>query len=255
MDQRVDWGRDRDGISGDRMSQGDCFGLQKHAGAAPEAGAQGIAPLDACVTIISYDWIAGVKEVAADLVESSGFWEGFDEGEVVSQPFESFEVSVSFARRGAFLFSKWLLAGPEVVGRMAHDDGEVGFFDELLVESRAEDADDVGICCEEQNSAGGAVDPVKRVNGLPDLITENLHRDLVIRVGVIGGVDELSRRFVDGDEGVIAEEDLKSHQRLRVRPVLRRGPLFLSLGFLCWRGLESVLFPPPGPRLFLGWEA
>lgn len=116
---------------------------------------------------------------------------------------------------------------------MSNDDGEVVFLYELIVEGRPELSDDVGISGEEDDAASGAVDPVQGVNVLADLIPKDLHRDLIIRVRMIGRMDELSGWFVDRDQEFIAVENLKRHYRLRVRPVFRRGPLFLSLGFLC----------------------
>jgi hypothetical protein len=144
--------------------------------------------------------MAGVQEVAADLMESTGSRFCFEKGELAGKPFEDFKIGLGFAERSAFFFAERFAASPGVFARVSHDDGEVGFFDELIVESRAKDADDPGIGGKEQYSARGTVDPMKGVNGLPDLITEDLHRDLVIRVGVIGGVDELSRRFVHCDD-------------------------------------------------------
>ena len=46
-------------------------------------------------------------------------------------------------------------------------------------------------------------------------------------------MNQLTRRFVDRNEVIVPIENFQGHYRLRVRPVFRRGPLFLSLGFLC----------------------
>lgn len=93
-------------------------------------------------------------------------------------------------------------------GWYAVDDGVVGFFYLMPFESAVQGACCVAIGAEEKDASGGAVDAVDVVNARVDLIAEDFHRNEIVFLGFIGGVDEVTGGFIDGDQPVVTVKNM-----------------------------------------------
>ena len=93
------------------------------------------------------------------------------------------------------------------LGRMAAHDGEVGLVHPLRFELRAEPAPDLAVEGEEQHAGRAAVEAMHRMHVLPDLVAQQLHGEASFVAVEQRAVHEQARRFVDGDQILVAIDD------------------------------------------------
>jgi hypothetical protein len=97
--------------------------------------------------------------------------------------------------------------------RVAAHDGEVGLVDVLRFELRAELAADVAVEGKEQHARGAAIQPVRGVHVLADLVAQDLHSKAGFVAVEDGAVDEQASRFVDGDQVFVAIQNRQGFAR------------------------------------------
>jgi len=106
------------------------------------------------------------------------------------------------------------------LGRMAADDGEIGLVDPLRFEGGADGGGSRRIEGEEQHAGRAAIEAVRRVDALPDLVAHDLQRETRFVAVEHAAVHEQAGRLVHGDQRRVAVEH---RQRLAHAVVLSRA--------------------------------
>ena len=184
------------------------FGLEEHAGADAVFCAELVAAFDFGVAIVSDDGEIVESEVPADLVESSAFRDGLDEGEFGRDFLKNSKMSLRRLGFAGVVFCERFPTIPLILIRESVDDGEVGLVDFVSLESEVQFACDVAIGGEEEDSRSRSVETVDRMDLLANLIAEDLHRDFVVGLRLVGRDDHLPGGFVYRDDPLILEENI-----------------------------------------------
>jgi len=184
------------------------FGLEEHAGADAVSGTELVAAFDLGVAVVSDDGEFFESEVTADLVESSAFRDGLDEDEFGRDFLKNSKMSLRRLGFTGVVFCERLATIPLILIRESVDDGEVGLVDFVSLESEVQFACNVAIGGEEEDSRSGAVEAVDRVDSPADLIAEDLHRDFVVGLRLVGRDDHLPGGFVHRDDPLILEKNV-----------------------------------------------
>lgn len=111
------------------------FGLEEHAGAGAVFCTKLVAAFDFGVAIVSDDGEIVESEVAADLVESSAFGAGLNEGELGRNFLKNSKVSLRSLGFAGVVFCESFPTIPLILIRGSVDDGEVGLVDFVSLES------------------------------------------------------------------------------------------------------------------------
>ena len=208
LNQGIKWRFDGEVFFGDRMLELERFGLEEHAGAGGVFCTKLVAAFDFGVAIVSDDGEIIESEVAADLVESSAFRDGLNEGEFWRDFLKNSKMSLRRLGFAGVVFCESFPTIPLILIRESVDDGEVGLVDFVSLESEVQFACDVAIGGEEEDSRSGSVEAVDRVDLPADLIAEDLHRDFVVGLRFIGRDDHLPGGFVHRDDPLILEKNI-----------------------------------------------
>ena len=208
MDQGIKWRFDSEVFSGDRMMELERFGLEEHAGADAVFCTELVAAFDLGVAVVSNDGELVESEVTADLVESSAFGAGLNEGEFGRNFLKNSKVSLRRLGFAGIVFCESFPTIPLILIRGSVDDGEVGLVHFVSLESEVQFACDVAIGGEEEDSRSRSVETVDRMDLPADLIAEDLHRDFVVGLRLIGRDDHLPGGFVHRDDPLILEENV-----------------------------------------------
>ena len=208
MDQGIKWRFDSEVFSGDRMMELERFGLEEHAGGDAVFCTKLVAPFDFGVAVVSDDGKLFESEVTADLMESSAFRAGLDEGEFGRDFLKNSKMSLRRLGFTGGVFCERLPTIPLILIRESVDDGEVGLVDFVSLESEVQFACDVAIGGEEKDSRSRSVETVDRINLPANLIAEDLHRDFVVGLWLVGRDDHLPGGFVHRDDPLILEKNI-----------------------------------------------
>ncbi len=208
MDQGIKWRFDSEVFSGDRMMELERFGLEEHAGADAVFCTELIAAFDFGVAVVPDDGELVESEVTADLMESSAFRNGLDEGEFGRDFLKNSKMSLRRLGFTGGVFCERLPTIPLILIRESVDDGEVGLVDFVSLESEVQFACDVAIGGEEEDSRSRSVETVDRMDLLANLIAEDLHCDFVVGLRLVGRDDHLPGGFVHRDDPLILEKNV-----------------------------------------------
>ena len=208
MDQGIKWRFDSEVFSGDRMLELERFGLEEHAGADAVFCTKLVAAFDFGVAVVSDDGELVESEVTADLMESSAFRAGLDEGEFGRDFLKNSKMSLRRLGFTGGVFCERLPTIPLILIRESVDDGEVGLVDFVSLKSEVQFACNVAIGGEEEDSRSRSVETVDRINLLANLIAEDLHRDFVVGLRLVGRDDHLPGGFVHRDDPLILEKNV-----------------------------------------------
>lgn len=208
MDPGIKWCFDGEVFFGDRMLELERFGLEEHAGADAVFCTELVAAFDLGVAVVSNNGELVESEVAADLMESSAFRAGLDEGEFGRDFLKNSKMSLRRLGFTGVVFCERFPTIPLILIRESVDDGEVGLVDFVSLESEVQFACDVAIGGEEKDSRSRSVETVDRMDLLANLIAEDLHRDFVVGLRLVGRDDHLPGGFVYRDDPLILEENI-----------------------------------------------
>ena len=208
MDPGIKWCFDGEVFFGDRMLELERFGLEEHAGANAVFCTELVAAFDLGVAVVSNNGELVESEVAADLMESSAFRAGLDEGEFGRDFLKNSKMSLRRLGFTGVVFCERFPTIPLILIRESVDDGEVGLVDFVSLESEVQFACDVAIGGEEEDSRSRSVETVDRMDLLANLIAEDLHRDFVVGLRLVGRDDHLPGGFVYRDDPLILEENI-----------------------------------------------
>lgn len=208
MDQGIKWRFDSEVFSGDRMMELERFGLEEHAGGDAVFCTKLVAPFDFGVAVVSDDGKLFESEVTADLMESSAFRAGLDEGEFGRDFLKNSKMSLRRLGFTGGVFCERLPTIPLILIRESVDDGEVGLVDFVSLKSEVQFACNVAIGGEEEDSRSRSVETVDRINLLANLIAEDLHCDFVVGLRLVGRDDHLPGGFVHRDDPLILEKNV-----------------------------------------------
>ena len=208
MDQGIKWRFDSEVFSGDRMMELERFGLEEHAGGDAVFCTKLVAPFDFGVAVVSDDGKLFESEVTADLMESSAFRAGLDEGEFGRDFLKNSKMSLRRLGFTGGVFCERLPTIPLILIRESVDDGEVGFVDFVSLKSEVQFACNVAIGGKEEDSRSRSVETVDRINLLANLIAEDLHCDFVVGLRLVGRDDHLPGGFVHRDDPLILEKNI-----------------------------------------------
>ena len=184
------------------------FGLEEHAGADAVFCAKLVAAFDLGVAVVSDDGELVESEVTADLMESSAFRAGLDEGEFGRDFLKNSKMSLRRLGFTGGVFCERLPTIPLILIRESVDDGEVGLVDFVSLKSEVQFACNVAIGGEEEDSRSRSVETVDRINLLANLIAEDLHCDFVVGLRLVGRDDHLPGGFVHRDDPLILEKNV-----------------------------------------------
>ena len=207
MDQGIKWRFDSEVFSGDRMMELERFGLEEHAGGDAVFCTKLVAPFDFGVAVVSDDGKLVESEVTADLMESPAFWAGLDEGEFGRDFLKNSKMSLCRLGFTDVVFCEGFPTIPLIFIGESVDDGEVGLVGFMSLESEVQFACDVAIGGEDEHSRSRSVETVDRMDLLANLIAEDLHRDFVVGLRLVGRDNHLPGGFVNRDDPLILEEN------------------------------------------------
>ena len=208
MDPGIKWRFDGEVLFGDRMLELERFGLEEHAGADAVFCTELVAAFDLGVAVVSNDGELVESEVTADLMESSAFRAGLNEGEFGRNFLKNSKMSLRRLGFTGIVFCERFPTIPLILIRESVDDGEVVFVDFVSLESEVQFACDVAIGGEEEDSRSRSVETVDRVDLLANLIAEDLHRHLIVGLRLVGGDDHLPGGFVHRDDPLILKKNI-----------------------------------------------
>lgn len=108
------------------------------------------------------------------------------------------------------LFLQGLVASPFIEFGPSGDNGVIDFRHLLALEGTIEGAGDRFVFGKEEDAASGTIQSMSGVDVLPEEVADKLHADHVFWLGLVSRVDEVAGLLIDGDEGVVFEEDFNS---------------------------------------------
>jgi hypothetical protein len=99
------------------------------------------------------------------------------------------------------------------VRRPAADDGKVVLVHLVALELPADFARAAGVEGEQQHAGGTLVEAVQGMHALPDLVAQQLHGEARFVAVDVAAMDQQAGGLVDGDEEVVAVEDVEHAAR------------------------------------------
>lgn len=118
------------------------------------------------------------------------------------------------------LFPEWMVDTAGLCGMPTHD-GKVGFPYLPGGELFRQQAGSIAIECKQQHPGSRFVEPVYRVDFLPDLVAGHLDGELRFMPVNQAAVNQQARRFVDGYEvGIVVDNVKHDHTEIRALPTV-----------------------------------